>query len=92
MNPEPYLEANNASVKEMEAAGIAHVATMFGVPLIAIKAITDIVDGDKPTQDEFMENLGRGGYASTRLPHSPLGQLAHLSVCVTPLSHRSIYI
>ena len=30
----------------------------LGVPLIAVKAITDIVDGDKPTQDEFMENLG----------------------------------
>jgi len=57
------LKANNASVKEMEAAGIAHVATMFGVPLIAIKAITDIVDGDKPTQDEFMENLGAAAEA-----------------------------
>lgn len=54
-----YGEANDASVKEMEAAGIAHVATMFGVPLVAVKAITDIVDGDKPTPDEFMENLGR---------------------------------
>lgn len=55
----PFREANDASVKEMEAAGIAHVAAMFGVPFIAVKAITDIVDGDKPTQDEFMENLGR---------------------------------
>ena len=51
------LKANDASVKEMEAAGIAYVAKMFGVPLIAVKAITDIVDGDRPTQDEFLENL-----------------------------------
>jgi 5'-methylthioadenosine nucleosidase len=57
------LKANDASVKEMEAAGIAHVAAMFGVPLIAVKAITDIVDGDKPTQDEFMENLGAAAKA-----------------------------
>ena len=57
------LKANEASVKEMEAAGIAHVTTMFGVPFIAVKAITDIVDGDKPTQDEFLENLGAAAKA-----------------------------
>ena len=52
------LKANDASVKEMEAAGIAHTAELFGVPFVAVKAITDIVDGDQPTADEFMENLG----------------------------------
>ena len=57
------LAANDASVKEMEAAGVAHVAAMFGVPFLAVKAITDIVDGDKPTQDEFMENLGAAAKA-----------------------------
>ena len=31
---------------------------MFGVPFIAVKAVTDIVDGDVPTADEFMANLG----------------------------------
>ena len=36
---------------------------MFGVPFLAVKAITDIVDGDKPTQDEFMENLGAAAKA-----------------------------
>jgi 5'-methylthioadenosine nucleosidase len=57
------LAANDASVKEMEAAGIAHVATMFGTPFIAVKAITDIVDGDKPTHDEFLQNLGAAAKA-----------------------------
>ena len=28
-----------------------------------MKAITDIVDGDKPTQDEFLENLGAAAKA-----------------------------
>ena len=32
-----YLEANEASVKEMEAAGIAHVTTMFGRLLVVHK-------------------------------------------------------
>ena len=44
-------------------AGIAHVATMFGTPFIAVKAITDIVDGDKPTHDEFLQNLGAAAKA-----------------------------
>ena len=57
------LTKNEASVKEMEAAGIAHVCAMFEVPLLAVKAITDIVDGDKPTQDEFLENLGAAAKA-----------------------------
>ena len=42
---------------------IAHVTTMFDIPFIAVKAITDIVDGDKPTQDEFLENLGAAAKA-----------------------------
>jgi 5'-methylthioadenosine nucleosidase len=57
------LQKNDASVKEMEAAGVAHVARMFGIPLIAVKAITDIVDGDKTTHDEFMENLAAAAKA-----------------------------
>ena len=57
------ITSNDASVKEMEAAGIAHVATMFGTPFIAVKAITDIVDGDKPSHEEFMENLGAAAKA-----------------------------
>ena len=48
---------NDASVKEMEAAAIAWVTGFSKTPFFAIKVITDIVDGDRPTQDEFMENL-----------------------------------
>ena len=50
---------NKAAVKEMEANAIAWVASMFGTPLIALKAVTDIVDGDRPTGEEFLENLGK---------------------------------
>lgn len=48
---------HKASVKEMEAAAIAWVASLFNKPMFCIKAVTDIVDGDKPTQEEFLENL-----------------------------------
>ena len=35
----------------------------FGVPLIAVKAITDVVDGPHAAQDEFMENLASAAKA-----------------------------
>ena len=28
------------------------------VPMVALKSVTDVVDGDKPTPEEFLENLG----------------------------------
>lgn len=48
---------HQAAVKEMEAAAIAWVCELFGTPLLCIKSITDIVDGGRPSQDEFLENL-----------------------------------
>uniref|UniRef100_A0A7S0WR43 Nucleoside phosphorylase domain-containing protein n=1 Tax=Pyramimonas obovata TaxID=1411642 RepID=A0A7S0WR43_9CHLO len=57
------MKENDASVKEMEGAAIAQVAKMFGIPIIGIKSVTDIVDGDRPTGEEFMENLGAAAKA-----------------------------
>lgn len=51
------MRDNNASVKDMEAAAIAWSCALFDKPLWAIKSVTDIVDGDQPTQDEFLANL-----------------------------------
>lgn len=33
------------------------MADLLKVPAIFIKAVTDIVDGDKPTAEEFLQNL-----------------------------------
>ena len=51
------LASIGAAVKEMEAAGISWVAHLHNVPFLALKAITDIVDGDRPVQEEFLKNL-----------------------------------
>lgn len=40
-----------------QGAAVAYVADLLSVPTILIKAVTDIVDGPKPTAEEFMENL-----------------------------------
>ena len=51
------MKTNGAVVKEMEAAGVAWSAHLFGTPLIALKSVTDIVDGDQAAADEFVANL-----------------------------------
>jgi 5'-methylthioadenosine nucleosidase len=53
--PTPYPA--DATVKDMEAAAIAWTAELSGTPFMALKVVTDIVDGGRPTQDEFFENL-----------------------------------
>jgi len=53
------LEANDACVKDMEGAAIAWACgAAGGPPVLALKVVTDIVDGDKPTEEEFLANLG----------------------------------
>jgi len=51
------MREHGASVKEMEAGSIAWVAGLFDKPMLCIKAITDIVDGDRAANEEFLENL-----------------------------------
>ncbi|KAK6946383.1 Nucleoside phosphorylase domain [Dillenia turbinata] len=54
---EAAIMENDATVKDMEGAAIAYVADLLSVPAVFVKAVTDIVDGDKPTAEEFLQNL-----------------------------------
>ncbi|KAK9287450.1 hypothetical protein L1049_015871 [Liquidambar formosana] len=54
---EASITTNDATVKDMEGAAVAYVADLLKVPVIFLKAVTDIVDGEKPTAEEFMQNL-----------------------------------
>jgi 5'-methylthioadenosine nucleosidase len=51
------MKSNEASVKDMEAAAIAYIAKMHEVPYLGVKVVTDIVDGGRPSHEEFLENL-----------------------------------
>lgn len=53
-----HMLANDASVKDMEAAAIAWAAEIWDTPHFGVKVVTDIVDGEKPSHEEFLENLG----------------------------------
>jgi len=54
---ELYMKENDASVKDMEAAAIAWSCDLHGTPHFGVKVVTDIVDGDIPSHDEFLANL-----------------------------------
>ncbi len=47
----------------VQGAAVAYVANLLTVPLIAMKAVTDIVDGDKPTVEEFLQNMSTAAAA-----------------------------
>jgi nucleoside phosphorylase len=58
------IAATGASVKDMEAAAVAWVAELLGVPMLAIKSVTDLVDDPTATAEQFVANLA---YSAQRL-------------------------
>ena len=64
-----HMLANDASVKDMEAAAIAWSCALMQKPFLGVKVVTDIVDGDVPSHEEFMANLAAASKSlQTALP------------------------
>jgi len=51
------LERNDAVAKEMEAAAIAWVAGLHGVPFLALKSVTNLLDHAGASESQFLQNL-----------------------------------
>ncbi len=51
------IQEMNGEIKEMEAAATAWIARLYGKKVFAVKSVTDLIDNEKPTEEEFMENL-----------------------------------
>lgn len=45
-----------SDAKDMEAAAVAEIAHLANVPMVALKAISDIVDSNEGTHQQFMVN------------------------------------
>ena len=75
-----HMNRYGVHAKDMEAAAIAWVAHLLHAPLIALKSVTDIVDGAHPTEEEFLRNLAR---ASERLQD-------RLSALISAIAGRSL--
>lgn len=52
-----FFARHHVVAKDMEACAIAQVCGQCGVPFIAVKAVTDLVDHPEPTSDAFLRNL-----------------------------------
>ena len=51
------IRKNGGELKDMEAAAIAWVASLYNTPLMCVKSVTDLCDGGRATEEEFRENL-----------------------------------
>lgn len=70
------IALQRGNVKDMEAAAVAWVASLFGLPFIGLKAITDLVDGEDATSEQFIRNLDR---AADRLSEKLAGLVEALA-------------
>ena len=52
-----FFEHERVAAKDMEACAIAQVCAQCGVPFVAVKSITDLVDHPEAVQDAFLRNL-----------------------------------
>jgi 5'-methylthioadenosine nucleosidase len=47
----------NGEIKEMEAAAVAWVASLYNTPVFCLKSVTDLVDIPHPNHEQFQLNL-----------------------------------
>lgn len=50
------MQLIGTDAKDMEAAAVAEVANLAGVPMFAVKSISDFVDSEERTHEQFISN------------------------------------
>lgn len=56
------IQKIGGELKDMEAAAIAWVASLYNTPLLCVKSVTDLCDGGRATEEEFRENLSMAAH------------------------------
>lgn len=54
---EEIIRTNGGQLKDMEGAAVAFVCSLFKVPILFIKSVTDLCDSGAETFEEFSRNL-----------------------------------
>jgi 5'-methylthioadenosine nucleosidase len=65
-------------VKEMEAASINKLLTIFGIPCVVIKSVTDLIDHGTSTTEQFLKNLNQANQALARQVVAAIKEIAHM--------------
>ena len=60
---EDIIRHHGGQLKDMEAAAIAFVCSLTGMPLLLVKSVTDLCDGGEKTYEEFRRNLSAASHA-----------------------------
>lgn len=53
------IKENGGELKDMEGAAVAFVCSLYKVPVLFVKSVTDLCDNGAETFDEFSRNLAR---------------------------------
>lgn len=72
------ITENGGELKDMEGAAVAFVCSLFKVPVLFVKSVTDLCDSGAETFEEFSRNLSA---ASTALRHANERIIRHLATC-----------
>lgn len=51
------IKANGGQLKDMEGAAVAFTCSLYNVPIIIVKSVTDLCDSGAETFEEFSKNL-----------------------------------
>lgn len=54
---EQIIRENHGELKDMEGAAVAFVCSLFQVPILFVKSVTDLCDSGAETYEEFSKNL-----------------------------------
>lgn len=53
------IRENHGELKDMEAAAVAFVCSLFHTPVLLVKSVTDLCDSSASTYEEFSRNLAK---------------------------------
>lgn len=57
------IEENHGELKDMEGAAVAFVCSLFNVPILLVKSVTDLCDSGAETFEIFKQNLAMASQA-----------------------------
>jgi nucleoside phosphorylase len=57
------IEENKGELKDMEGAAVAFVCSLYQIPVLLIKSVTDLCDSGAETYEEFSRNLAMASRA-----------------------------
>ena len=77
---EQTIESNGGQLKEMEGAAVAFVCSQYGIPVVLVKAVTNLRDAPDDDMETFHNNLRTASEALLEANKQILSYLAHATL------------